>query len=78
MMPDKELRKIVRFCQKNGIVKFKSGDFEIEIKENRPKLTKSKGEALVEDPKDTFPAWESLTDEQKLFWSSTPDTASNS
>lgn len=67
----KELRKIVRFCQKNGILKFKSGDFEIEIAKYHAPVAK---ETVTEGSTDlNFPAWDSLTPEQKLLWSSTPD-----
>jgi hypothetical protein len=76
MIKPEELRKIVRFCQKNGIIKFKSGDFEIEIKE-RPKAAARSKELLgTEEP--TFPNWDSLTPEQKLLWSSTPDLPTTS
>lgn len=72
MIDIKELKKIVRFCQKTGIVKLKSGDLELEIKE-KPKVTP--GPELKGDAPMQFPAWDSLTPEQKLLWSSTPDVA---
>lgn len=69
-MEPKELRKIVRFCQKNGILRFKSGDFEIELKEKQ--VYKPSGD-IENNPKESFPSWDSLTPEQKLLWSATPD-----
>lgn len=74
MIDPKELKKIVRFCQKNGIIKFKSGDFEIEIAAQRLVATSSQREkdSAVPAP-ESFPAWESLTPEQRLLWSATPD-----
>lgn len=72
MIDTKELKKIVRFCQRNGIVKFKSGDFEVEIKE-KPTIYKP-GPELKGMPEHEFPNWDTLTPEQKLLWSSTPDT----
>ena len=69
-----EIRKIVRFCQKNGILKFKDGDFEIELKEI-PK--KSSAPELTSEPQQPqFPSWESMSPEQRLLWSSTPDNFS--
>lgn len=70
MIDPRELRKIVRFCQKNGILKFKSGDFEIEIAKYHAPVRDSSAEATADM---NFPAWDTLTPEQKLLWSSTPD-----
>lgn len=67
----KELAKIARFCRKNGIKHYKNGDIELsfgtEIHQDKPPKRTS---SVVE--KDEFPQWDSLTDEQKLLWSSTP------
>lgn len=65
----KELRKIVRFCQKNGIISYKSGDFAIELSKFQPSVKQEISDSEIE----SFPSWDSLTPEQKLLWSATPD-----
>ena len=70
MIKQAELQKIVRFCRKNGIVKLKSGDLEIEL------AVKPAPHRKVPEMKDSapeFPSWDSLSPEQRLLWSSTPD-----
>lgn len=71
MIDEKELKKIVRFCQKNGILKFKSGDFEIELS----KWVSNSKQELPQASQNSieFPPWESMTPEQRLLWSSTPN-----
>ena len=52
---------------------------EIEMKE-KPKVTRTDG-LEIGNPKlseQQFPSWDSLTPEQKLLWSSTPDLPTNS
>lgn len=71
MIDSKEFRKIVRFCQKNGIFKFKSGDFEIELTKTAPSSRVGESKSEAQEP--AFPNWDSLTPEEKLLWSSTPD-----
>lgn len=73
MIDAKELKKIVRVCQKNGIVRFKSGDFEIEIKQGSVERDRKAASGLGPPDSEPFPSWDSLTPEQKLLWSSTPD-----
>lgn len=73
MIDPKDLRKIVRFCQKNGILRFKSGDFEIELSKALPMRGASKEINVTDEAPSPFPSWDSLTPEQKLLWSATPD-----
>ncbi len=65
---NQELRKIVNFCKKNGIIQYRNADFEIKlsVRALRPSKSKqSKVPVKVEKP-------EELNDEDMLFWSSTP------
>lgn len=75
MIDAKTMRKIVLFCKKNGIIKFKSGDFEIEITPTHSNSRKTNKENASEQglASGAFPSWESLTREQRLLWSATPD-----
>lgn len=77
MIPLKDLRKIVRFCQKNGIFRFRSGDFEIEIAKYQPSPSPSTNQAISDEKAESFPSWDTLTPEQKLLWSATPDANFN-
>lgn len=65
-----EIRKIVRFCRKNGILRYKDGEFEINLKD-MPLQTP--GPEIQTNLVPEFPSWDSLTPEQKLLWSATTD-----
>jgi hypothetical protein len=69
----KNLKKLIYFCRKNGILRYKSGSFEIELSNKViPDEVKRRTEIPAEESPPGFPSWESLSDEQKLLWSATP------
>lgn len=74
----KSLKKLVSFCHKNGITKYKAGTFEIELAKIsvKPKKdpTTSTGDSQGVPE---FPSWDSLSPEQQMFWSSTPGNIPN-
>lgn len=62
----KDIRKVVNFCRKNGLIQFKTSDFEFTISERALKLPTSRSNKnpignMKQDP---------LPD--LLLWSSTP------
>ena len=67
----KEIRKLTRFAQKNGLKRIKSGDFELEFKEpiglqdqlvHRGLSTRKSGQKGI--PIDGLP-----TEDEMMFWS---------
>lgn len=73
----KELRQLVRFCKQNGVFRCKTAGFEIEISKavlKKPKRSLSVAPEEETSQKETpqFPAWESMSAEQQLLFSSTP------
>lgn len=68
----KDLQKLIRFLQKNGVSRFKNAEIEIELS---PSLAPRQRQRAGSGANPTEPAadkdgWDSLTAEQKLLWSS--------
>lgn len=68
-----ELAKLVHFCKKNGVFKCKTPDFEIEIARECLTPRKRTAEEKLESNPANLPAWDNLSQEQKLLWSSSLD-----
>lgn len=66
----KELKQIVTVCRKNGILRLKTSEFEIEL--DRSSFKKTKVDKLIEKKLEEFPAWDSLPEEARLLYSSPP------
>jgi hypothetical protein len=66
MITAAELETLLKVCKQSGVTKLKSGDLEIDIKpppdSHEPVMAQ-----------EAFPSWDTLTPEQKLLWSATPD-----
>jgi len=60
-----ELRKIVNFCRKNGILSYRNQDFEIKLSRQALKLPRPRIKNEHHDVK-------APTAEDLLFWSSAP------
>ena len=69
----KELKRLAAACRKAGITHFKQGDLEITVSEDAPQQHLKRGKhaasTSVQGEVESQSDWESLTDEEKLFWS---------
>jgi hypothetical protein len=70
-LPDlKALNKLIALCRKQGVKVIKLGDMELTLSDDAPVKTSKKQEFNhTQGEVDT----DSLTDEQLLMWSSTPN-----
>lgn len=80
-LPDlKELQKLIALCRKTGIKTVKIGELELTLSDEVP-VSKPRGKAAkkaeqTEESKlSEFDSWEALSDEDKLFYSSTSQPA---
>jgi len=73
-MDIKELDKLAQLCRKRGILKLKTADIELELSEFAPQSTRqtSAKTSAIDDSGEK--AWDELSDEEKLFYSSTTGT----
>lgn len=60
-MDVKELAKLIKLCRKEGVVHYKTADFEFKLGPNVKKTTQS-NDKIEQDPQPT--------EEDVLFWSS--------
>lgn len=77
MISSKELTKLAAACRKAGITSFTSAEFSFTLSDMVPaKATKKAKSAAAKDFTDTAieaeDTWESLSDEEKLFYSVNP------
>lgn len=74
-LPDyKALKKLADNCRKVGIKSFKNADFEVTFSEDAPissykKRQASKSTMPAIDSNDVIENYDTLTDEQMLYWS---------
>lgn len=74
-LPDsKELNKIIALCRKQGIKTIKIGELELTLSDTVPAAKKPRGKSAVkvnhgEQGEIETDGWESLTEEERLFWS---------
>lgn len=74
-LPDlKELQKLIQLCRKTGIKTVKLGELELTLADEAP-VSKPRGKAAKKQEEEAKPgvydSWEALSDEDKLFYSST-------
>lgn len=71
----KELKKLAAACRKAGITHFKQGDLELTISEEAPANVRKNGRLAavsansVQSDQIETDGWDSLSEEDKLFWS---------
>lgn len=69
----KELKRLAAACRKAGITHFKQGDLEITVAEDAPQMRLKRGSntdaVSAQNDVNSEGAWDSLSDEEKLFWS---------
>ena len=66
----KDLQKLIKFLQKNGVNRLKTAEFEIELGSRLAPKRQTTKQAGPDSDSSGPAAWDSLTDEQKLLWSS--------
>lgn len=75
-LPDlKQLNKLIALCRKQGIKTIKMGELELTLSEDAPVKTgraaRKAAKAEPESVQGEIDAFDTLTDEEKLFWSVT-------
>lgn len=78
-LPDlKELNKIIALCRKQGVKVIKIGEIELTLGEDTPKKPRGKNavKAKTHEVQGEVESegWDSLPEEDKLFWSATGGT----
>jgi hypothetical protein len=79
-LPDlKQLNKLIALCRKQGIKTIKMGELELTLSEEAPvKASRASRKAEPESVQGEIDAFDSLSDEEKLFWSVTGQTDESS
>lgn len=72
----KELEALLKLCRKHGVSGLKQGDLELTLTEHAPvELKRDRSKKNASEPTSDMieeGTWDSLSDEEKLMWSSVP------
>lgn len=73
------VQDLIKLCRKQGVTTIKLGGLELTLSENTPAPAKPRGKSAKranhgEQGDIESDGWESLSDEEKLMWSSTGGT----